>query len=295
MFRELKERIKQKFYGHILAKINNTDARLSYEKEQRIKEIELLRFQLEIAKHQAEILFSLLPLPQRHLTENTVRPLSKNFTAHEVLDKLKQEAPEAFKVWLELSEAGRASYKGNPPDSCSVQANLGAGKFAAFCEGKLAGTVLDIGCGTQATPLYLEKFPTDQIIGLDPLLPEEKHPFTFVQGYAEYLPFEDAVFDTVVAATSFDHTLIPQKALDEIYRVLKPFGHFIIWEAVHENSQRDFLNYNPYSAESFVPADKFHLFRFSKNSLFQFMTTKFYIHNYFIEGTSAMIDAIKTK
>jgi SAM-dependent methyltransferase len=230
-----------------------------------------------------------------NLPRNGVLTPAEAIDVQTVLNKLESEAPKAFTVWRELFKTAHAAYEGNPPDSCSVEGNMCARVFTSFCENRLEGIVLDVGCGTQATPLYLKNYPASRIVGIDPLLPECGHPFTFVRGYAEYLPFENDTFNTVIAATSLDHTLIPRKALDEIRRVLKPFGHFILWEGLNENSNRDFWDYDPYALEPFAPADKFHLFNFSRRSLFEFITSKFCLYDYHIEGASFMIDAVMTK
>ncbi len=50
----------------------------------------------------------------------------------------------------------------------------------------------------------------------------------FIQASAEDLPFEDASIENVVAVTSLEFASNQQKAFDEIFRVLKPGGYFII-------------------------------------------------------------------
>jgi ubiquinone/menaquinone biosynthesis C-methylase UbiE len=87
----------------------------------------------------------------------------------------------------------------------------------------------------------------------------ERHPFTFVRSLAESLPFPDAAFDVVVAATSLDHAFSLDRALSEVSRVLKPGGMFLIWDGFVKGSPR----YDP-ANEHLVPIDPFHLFHFDE-------------------------------
>ena len=50
-----------------------------------------------------------------------------------------------------------------------------------------------------------------------------------VLGSAEELPFRDQVFDLVISKDSLEHFLEPWRAVDEVYRVLRPGGSFLIW------------------------------------------------------------------
>ena len=56
--------------------------------------------------------------------------------------------------------------------------------------------------------------------------------FAFVQGLGEYLPFPDASFDRVLFATSLDHMLVPQRAISEAQRVVRPDGRVIVWMGI---------------------------------------------------------------
>lgn len=103
--------------------------------------------------------------------------------------------------------------------------------------------VLDIGCGTGLNLKWLERYaPADAISGLD----VEKTALDFcrergenflTQSSATDLPFADASFDLV---TSFDVLVqIPgaksdEKAIAEMYRVLKPDGVAFVRAAAYE-------------------------------------------------------------
>lgn len=88
-----------------------------------------------------------------------------------------------------------------------------------------SGTILDLGCGTGDTD-----FGDREVIGLDPVIemlvlsPIEVR----VVGVGEALPFYDGVFDGVFSGyvmrnlASVDHTL------EEVHRVLRPGGVFVI-------------------------------------------------------------------
>lgn len=95
-------------------------------------------------------------------------------------------------------------------------------------------TVADLCTGTgDIAGILKENFPNSKIIGLDfsqnmLKIASKKHPdIEFVQGDCTQLPFEDESFD--VCTISFGLRNIPdmEKAVSEIYRVLKKDGVFI--------------------------------------------------------------------
>ena len=51
---------------------------------------------------------------------------------------------------------------------------------------------------------------------------------TFIEASAEDLPFENESVDNVVAVTALEFVKNQHKAIEEIYRVLKPGGYFIV-------------------------------------------------------------------
>lgn len=55
---------------------------------------------------------------------------------------------------------------------------------------------------------------------------------TFQEGSATKLPFGDRTFDTVVTRLSLHHFENPRQVLDEIWRVLKPGGAFVVADVV---------------------------------------------------------------
>lgn len=93
------------------------------------------------------------------------------------------------------------------------------------------GKVLDLGCGTG---LYTERLRT---MGFDTIsldysakmleIAKSKMDGEFIRGDALSLPFRDSSFDGVVAITSFEFFPEPEKAIEEMKRVVKN-GRFII-------------------------------------------------------------------
>ena len=87
------------------------------------------------------------------------------------------------------------------------------------------GFTLDIGSDDPADIIQL--LPSNcRYIGLDPNLKDYKD--GVINGMAEFLPFKDNVFDTVMFNTSLDHILDYNLAISEGTRVLKKRGILII-------------------------------------------------------------------
>lgn len=95
--------------------------------------------------------------------------------------------------------------------------------------------VLDLCCGSgQATQFLLKRSP--HVIGLDASprslqRAQRKLPqATFVEGWAEAMPFDDRQFNVVHTSVAL-HEMQPdqlQQILQEVYRVLKPGGVFAL-------------------------------------------------------------------
>jgi ubiquinone/menaquinone biosynthesis C-methylase UbiE len=92
--------------------------------------------------------------------------------------------------------------------------------------------LLDVGCGPRGS---LEWATTAaEAVGVDPLadryrsLQTHKQRMTYVNAYAEDMPFVDGHFDDVFCFNALDHTADFRSALEEIQRVLKPGGRFLL-------------------------------------------------------------------
>lgn len=104
------------------------------------------------------------------------------------------------------------------------------------------GKILEIGSGTG---LNLPYYPQDTvIIGIEPdrsmrhksLERAENFHAQVMDGDAMALPFPDEEFDTVVGTLVFCTIPDPQKAMEEVHRVLKPGGTFLLLEHVRKNT-----------------------------------------------------------
>ncbi|MBL8828504.1 MAG: class I SAM-dependent methyltransferase [Planctomycetaceae bacterium] len=193
--------------------------------------------------------------PRPHSPAPAIKSGSKSFA--ESLAALEPLAPQAYAIWKPLLDVNADAYAGFPTHSCSVAGHDMAELFGCFLAPLLHGTVLDIGCGPQPVPSYLANYPVESIAGLDPLA--APHPFVFHHGVAEFLPWDDASFDLVIAATSLDHVLLLDRSVDEFRRVLRPGGRFVTWVSFVAGAPE----YNPYRADV-GQEDEFHLFHFDR-------------------------------
>jgi SAM-dependent methyltransferase len=136
------------------------------------------------------------------------------------------EVMARWALWEKLQANFSAAAAAVPEHSLSVTVRPDADAFASFCG--FAGTVLDVGCGTQPLPTYAE-VDSCRFVGIDPLPGSDERGFEFVQGLGEFLPFRTGVFDQVLFATSLDHMLVPRRALADARRVLRPGGAVNVW------------------------------------------------------------------
>lgn len=139
--------------------------------------------------------------------------------------------PSLFNLWLKLYESALPHYSESIEASCSTWENRFAVAFRDFLRIHAGGYLLDVGSGTLACPVYLEGYPAKLVYGLDPRPAESETAFPIVVGVNEFLPFADNSFRTVCNATSLDHVIDLEKALEETSRVLTEDGRFVIWYA----------------------------------------------------------------
>ncbi len=99
-----------------------------------------------------------------------------------------------------------------------------------------APKILDVATGTGDLAASMAKIPGAKVTALD-LSPEmlaiarKKYPqITFLEGYAEKLPFVDASFDVVSAGFGVRNFEDLAKGMREFHRILKPGGHAFIIE-----------------------------------------------------------------
>lgn len=100
----------------------------------------------------------------------------------------------------------------------------------AFCAPLEGRRLLDLGCGIGALWRYLPADTPVQGFALDisqigAAKAQHRYPsLTVSVSVAEHLPYDDNFFDAVIAADTIEHTFDPDRALDEIHRVLRSGG-----------------------------------------------------------------------
>lgn len=179
-----------------------------------------------------------------------------NYKPEKWKDKLKAHDPQTYKQWIKTFEAGAKSYMESPTDNCATWASGITRDFRDYLSLFVDGPLLDLGCGPHGNPAYLDGYPSNQITGLEPLDPEGEPRIQMVQGVAEFIPFKAGSFETVVSATSIDHVLDLERSLEEIARVMKNDGIFVIWYA-HVAGMDDYVAKAPSNRK---PVDQYHLF-----------------------------------
>jgi ubiquinone/menaquinone biosynthesis C-methylase UbiE len=91
--------------------------------------------------------------------------------------------------------------------------------------------VLEVGCGPSGIIYHLDEVKTS--VGLEPLdlnnLARKNWKKTSVaKGIGEKIPFQDNSFDVILSYNSIDHSFDPKKVIEEIYRVLRLGGDFLL-------------------------------------------------------------------
>lgn len=81
------------------------------------------------------------------------------------------------------------------------------------------GRVLDLGCGNSP---YAPLFPNRMCLDL------RRKPGAAVVGDAHQLPFAPGSFDLIISTEMLEHTVEPQRIVDEIRRVLRPGGRLLL-------------------------------------------------------------------
>lgn len=128
-------------------------------------------------------------------------------------------------------------------ETWAVQVDDAVGaRFAAALGENSRGRLLDVACGPGVVTAALA--PTaERVVAFDatePMLAKAKarcakaglDNVTFELGDAENLPFTDATFDGVVTRAALHHFERPQRAVAEMFRVLRPGGTAAILDIV---------------------------------------------------------------
>ncbi len=241
--------------------MSNTLQHLSSNTASRLNEIINLHFPTVMEQvHEA----AALQLPHASTKDNgkassDSRPRPVGLTSMDnVLARASRDFPQVYDDWFEryltLFDVMSETKVGNAAHGSDTYSRL----FKAFVERYARGPLLDVGCGPFGCPYYLKDYPTDLVVGLDPMPNEDcEDNVSLIRGISEYLPFEGGVFDTVVSATSLDHCLSLDRSLDEMTRVLSPDGILLLWLGSVPGSPA----FDPLSPD-YQPADQYHLFHF---------------------------------
>ena len=124
--------------------------------------------------------------------------------------------------------------------------------FIELCKPRSDFVALDVGCGTGIVTRELS-LKVKKVIGIDLSMDMIKRAIQngergdpnlkpeYIYGDARCMIFPDSNFDLVTARMSFHHIDNVTKAMEEVYRVLKEGGRFILCEGVppdHKTRQR---------------------------------------------------------
>ncbi|KNZ43445.1 methyltransferase type 11 [Acetobacterium bakii] len=115
-------------------------------------------------------------------------------------------------------------------------------KAVQFCGISKGDTVLDLGCGMGATIGYLYENHGIKGVGIDPskkLLDMGRKQFKsldFILGTGDYLPFEEKSFNCVLAECTLSLMDDINKTINQVLKVLKDSGTFIITDVYAKNS-----------------------------------------------------------
>lgn len=116
------------------------------------------------------------------------------------------------------------------PESLKIE-GLARYKFATkYVHGK---TVLDVACGSGYGSNMLKNF-AKEVYGVDYSREAVKYAkefyrdIAFLVASAEYLPFKEGVFDTVVSFETIEHLRKPEKFVEDVKRILKGSGGLTI-------------------------------------------------------------------
>jgi len=98
---------------------------------------------------------------------------------------------------------------------------------------KNSGVLLDVGCSTGNFLNQMRKFPNWQVVGIEPT----EHAAQFARDHYQLEVFPTELIDAHLPASTFDvvtmwdvleHTSNPREQIQEVFRILKPGGLFVI-------------------------------------------------------------------
>ncbi len=110
--------------------------------------------------------------------------------------------------------------------------------------------VLDVGCGTGRFASALFRARNSTVYALDPssemlkqaAVKDRVRNVSWIRGEGEELPFRDDLFDCVYMTLVIHHIEDKEKALQEIHRVLKEGGNYVIMTNSHSRMKKSILH-----------------------------------------------------
>ena len=155
---------------------------------------------------------------------------------------------------LSINERIKTRYGKESAGNCS----LGCGSNLEYLRLHTGERVLDLGCGAGSETIQAAVLVGDEgeAVGLD-LTPEmldmarrnalEKGfgNTSFLSGTIEQLPFEDKNFDAILSNCVINHAPDKKKVYQEIFRVLKTGGRFVVSDAVSKEDLPDYIKNDP--------------------------------------------------
>jgi ubiquinone/menaquinone biosynthesis C-methylase UbiE len=167
--------------------------------------------------------------------------------------------PDVWATFTELDAAmqerlaGVLETRGADPRQQAMRRTFLAG--IAFPEN---ARVLEVGCGTGVLTRVLALWPNvGVVVGVDvaPSLLDKARTLavdlpnlTFREADGRSLPFEDGTFNVVVFDSTLTHVPVPERALAEAFRVLRPLGWLAIFDGDYVTTTVALSDHDPLQA-----------------------------------------------
>lgn len=119
--------------------------------------------------------------------------------------------------------------------------------------------ILDLGCGPRGSlewaDLAAERVGLDPLVGRYKQLGIDHHKMQYVEARSEKIPFPEKYFDVVCSFNSLDHVDNLDQTIQEIIRVTKPGGFFLLLTDVnHKPTACEPISFSWDIKDKFLPA-----------------------------------------